>query len=162
MSVIFTAPTGKVIAGHVLDVNRRAFDQALRFYDKQLYTKWNPKKMRGWGCWEIRRKPDTGTREYDFIHHILDCAYLNYDQLRKLKKMDTWEKGGSDQWLSSLETWEREALVKEKIRKQEAMAYAAKQYKTEIRAFKEMILSGVNPARIVDHWGDPSEMSAEI
>ena len=97
---------GKLCKGHVLDVNPKQFQRALQSYDKQLYITWNPKKLKGNGCWEIRRKPEfnsaldivelddvkiikVGPYENQLVHHIMDCAFLNYDQIRKLKEMDT-------------------------------------------------------------------------
>jgi hypothetical protein len=56
--VISVGPVGSVSIGHVLDCNKKAFEAALTAYDPLLYVKWNPKKMRGHGVWEIRRKPE--------------------------------------------------------------------------------------------------------
>ena len=58
------APVGKISQGHVLDVAKGPFERALKDYDPLLYVRWNPKKVRGHGCWEIRRKPEMkGVRE---------------------------------------------------------------------------------------------------
>src|SRR5690242_19591015 len=93
---------GKIIQGHVLDVNRRHFERALKHYDRQLYTKWNWRKNGGTGCWEIRLKPAKpyafyegefmGAKlfkieyvETDIVNHILDVPYLNYSVLNRLR-----------------------------------------------------------------------------
>ena len=168
MSQVLVSPTGKLIQGNVLDVARKPFERALRDYDKQLYVKWNPKKLHGWGCWEIRRRPDSkqvvditefqGTsfvhieyNEVDVIHHVLDASFLNYDQLRKLKSIDTFTKGYKE-WISDLEYWEKKQEEKELAAARAARDYAAKQFKHEIKDFKEMISSGLNPALLADVW----------
>lgn len=157
------APVGKLIEGHVLDVSKKPFLRALKDYDKQLYVKWNPNKLKGWGCWEIRRKPELSTpvykgsyrgvkfykyeyKEYQDIHHVLDSAFLNYDLLRKLKEMDTWR---SDHWINDLEYHEQK--VKEKIQseRKKELQYSVKQNRKAIRDMMEMVKSGIHPARIL-------------
>jgi hypothetical protein len=59
--VIWHAPLGKLIEGHVLDVNKRGFERVLRDLDDRLYVRWNPRKIKGHGCWEIRRAPGVYT-----------------------------------------------------------------------------------------------------
>src|SRR5690242_6715826 len=98
----FVGPTGSLIKGNVLDCNLKHFQSALQGYDPDLYVKWNPRKLQGWGCWEIRHKPRESQvvaleefngatyvvidkQESNVIHHVLDCGYLNYDALRKIK-----------------------------------------------------------------------------
>jgi len=169
MSKVFVSPTGKLIQGNVLDVARKPFERALRDYDKQLYVKWNPNKLHGWGCWEIRRRPDTKTvvevqewegntlvrvdwHENNLVNHILDAAFLNYDQLRKLKSIDTTVRGYSN-WISDMEYWEKKEEERQIAAARAARDYAAKQYKSEIRDFKEMVNSGLNPALLADVWG---------
>lgn len=166
---VWHAPVGKLIRGHVLDVNKKGFDRALKNYDPQLYTIWNPKKLRGHGCWEIRRKPTKKTAlhvasfqgtdyyqlfdvEYDLIHHVLDCAFLNYDAIRKLKEMDTFQK---DHWVHDLEYREDKAREEALEKAKEALKYAMKQNRTAAQDFYELVRSGVSPARILSSisWG---------
>lgn len=166
---ILMGPTGNVIKGHVLDVNEKLFNEALRFYDKQLYTKWNPKKLNGWGCWEIRRRPEfnsaldvcefegnlifkVGPKEYDMVHHVLDCAYLNYDAIRKLKEMDTWQHGDSSEYQDEVERRTRDRREKEKELAKKERAYIVQHFKKEVRGFMEAVRSGVNPHLIAQHW----------
>ena len=54
-------PTGKVIKGHVLDCSVGPLVERLRDIDPLLYVAWNPKKLRGWGVWEVRRKSEEKT-----------------------------------------------------------------------------------------------------
>lgn len=157
-------PTGRLSKGHVLDVNVKPFEEALRAHDRDLYVKWNPNKLRGWGCWEIRRKPlykiptdivrhegMTIVRleavENEMLHHVLDCAFLNYDQIRKIKEMDTWTN--PDHFLNDLEykeTTQRNEILQ---RAKDELAYSIKQHKSVFAHFRDLVQSGKNPARIV-------------
>lgn len=168
MSKVWLAPTGSVVEGHVLDVAKKPFERALKDYDSQLYVRWNPKKLKGWGCWEIRRKPESqtivdfvewkgttvfklGYREVDLVANILDCAFLNYDQLRKIREMDTWQIGPK-QWLADRDYAEKQHKAAITAKRKEELKYAAKEYKREIRDFKEFVLSGNNPHLISQYW----------
>lgn len=172
---VWMGPTGNTIKGHVLDCNQKLFNEALRAYDPQLYTKWNPKKCRGWGCWEIRRKPEfltaldvsewdgklfftVGPYENDLVHHVLDCAFLNYDQLRKIREMDTFQYGGNDPQEAAVR-WQQEVERRTKTAKEKAAAHgtqlrkeASRSFKAEIGAFKEYVKNGGNPHLIAAHW----------
>jgi len=156
-------PTGQVIKGHVLDVNVKAFEGTLQFYDPLLYVKWNPKKLQGWGCWEIRRKPaekqpvevvpyNDGciirieSKEYEDIHHVVDAAFLNYDVLRRLKEMDTWNKNHDIHNMDYINEKAREEI---KQKQKEDLKYLFKENKGLFRQVKELVKSGHNPARIV-------------
>jgi hypothetical protein len=170
-------PTGNLIQGHVLDVDRKAFEQAMRFTlnDNQLYTKWNPSKLGGWGCWEIRRRPDfnsaldvsefegnvifkIGPKEYDLVHHVLDCAFLNYDAIRRLKEIDTWQYGNAGAGLEDeIERRTRTRREREKEQAKKELSYMARYYRTEIRGFMEAIRSGVNPHSIAQYWDSAKE-----
>lgn len=168
MAKVWVAPVGNVVSGHVLDVAKKPFERALQDYDPQLYVKWAPKKLRGHGCWEIRRRPESlaivdyaeyqgntyfklGYREVDLIASILDCAFLNYDQLRKIRDMDTF-RVGPKQWIADQEYTAAQMQAARKERAKEELRYAAKEYKREIRDFKEFVLSGHNPHQIAQHW----------
>jgi hypothetical protein len=169
---VLMGPTGNIIKGHVLDVAVEPFVQAMRFAltDPYLYVKWNPKKLGGWGCWEIRRAPEfnsaidvteyngavifnVGPRELDLVHHVLDCAFLNYDAIRKLKEMDTWKYGerGAD-WQDEVERQTRTRRERERESAKNETRAMTNYFRREIRQFKEMIKDGVNPAAIAQHW----------
>lgn len=164
-------PTGKLIKGHVLDVAVKPFEEAIRFTlsDPYLYVRWNPKKMHGWGCWEIRRRPEfnsaldvaeldgqlifkVGPKEYDLVHHVLDCAFLNYDAIRKLQKMDTWQHGDAGQYQDKIDRLTRNRDQRDRENRKKELAYAARHYKAEVQAFKDAIRDGVNPHSIAAHW----------
>jgi len=75
---LWHAPPGKLIRGHVLDVAVGPFTQALHELDKQLYVKWNPFKLRGFGCWEIRRKPNRKVAVFKGTFEGADYYNLEY------------------------------------------------------------------------------------
>lgn len=160
---LWHGPAGKLVKGHVLDVNQKGFDSALKFMDPQLYTYWNPKKLRGWGCWEIRRRPQNKTALYvgsfkgmnfyrclylenNLVHHVMDCAFLNYDAIRKLKEMDTW---GNPTWASGMEAREEAYRNQVRAKAKEDLKYAIKQSKSAARDLMEAVNSGVHPAQIL-------------
>lgn len=167
---MFLGPTGRLSKGHVLDVSVEGISRAIKDYDSQLYIKWEPKKLRGWGCWEIRRKPllksIVDVTEFDgqvilkldykedgFTNHVLDCAFLNYDLLRKLQSMDTFKEGATG-FAERLERREEEHKKEVKEKARQEMIYAGKQNKAALNDFREYILSGNNPADIAEHWGN--------
>ena len=171
--MILMGPTGSIIKGHVLDVNKKSFTEALRAYDPLLYVKWNPRKLGRHGCWEIRRKPECTTavdyteyegitifkvdyQEYDLINHVLDCAFLNYDQLRKIKSIDTFAVGPKN-WLDNLDRSEATVKAAREEAALKARSYASKHFKAEIGAFKEHVLSGGNPHLIGALWDSVKE-----
>lgn len=172
MPKIWLAPSGRLIEGHVLDCAKRPLEEALHLYDSNLYVKWNPRKLKGWGCWEVRRSPEEkvvietipfkgvtytsiGYKEIDIIHHVMDVPYLNYLILEKLKKMDTWQefnKGAG--WAADLDY--KEAKKQEEIvdKSEAEKAYNLKQHRSQIKDLMDYVNSGGNPARLADHW-DP-------
>src|SRR6185369_13350161 len=104
--VCFLKPTGSLIIGNTGDCNKGFLERCLKYYDQQLYIKWNPKKRGGWGMWEVRRRPETATnvfqgkledgtnvytyeyKELDLVNHVLDVPVLHYNVLGKIKSMD--------------------------------------------------------------------------
>jgi hypothetical protein len=164
-----------VVKGTVLDVAPAAFEQRLKDYDPQLYVRWNPRKLKRHGCWEIRRRDtmksivdwaefegNCYTRleyaENELVNHVLDCAFLNYDALRKLQEMDTWNKGygvGSivDQAERNLDHHRAQLAAKAKA----DMAYQLKQHKSEWRDLKDEIARGMDPSQIAAYWGRGSK-----
>lgn len=166
---ITMGPSGQLITGNVLDVSIRHFKEALHYFDSSLYVKWNPKKLKGWGCWEIRIKPhlpyavyqgswkginfyEIKRLETDIMNHVLDCAYLNYDAIRKLKTMDVQTKLASAGCKTYGEYIEKmEAEVQEKIREKsrEDLKYNISQNKSMAHDFREAIRSGIHPAQVL-------------
>lgn len=161
--MITHAPVGRLVKGHVLDVNKKAFERALQAYDHLLYVKWNPNKLRGWGCWEIRRRPQEKSvvaryefegnvytkvdfKEHEDFNHVLDCAFLNYDALRKLKSMDMFNK---EHWLWDADYHQAKLLEKEEEKSIETLKYLARYNKRVFREFMNLVQKGMNPAQIL-------------
>lgn len=176
MSKVFLSPTGNTIKGHVLDCAVGPLVERLRDYDPQLYVQWNPKKLRGWGLWEVRRKPEAKSvrkedvvvyqgntfvfpkyHEQGLVHHVLDVPFLNYKILEKLKSMDIWEHkdvGHKGKDLNHvLDYKEAKFLEREEDKAVKELDYNLKQYKKEIRWFKDYVATGQDPTRIADYWG---------
>jgi hypothetical protein len=167
---LWHAPTGKLVRGNVLDVSLKPFLRALQDYDKQLYVEWNPAKLRGWGCWEIRRLPTQKTAVYQgthkgmsffkliylesrLTHHVLDCAFLNYDVLNHLKKIDMVEVIKASGYASLDELVEARTKEAKERRLADASAnlqYAIKQNKSAMSEFYEMVRSGIHPAQVLN------------
>lgn len=169
---LWLGPTGRLSAGHVLDVARVPFQRALRDYDSQLYVRWNPAKLRGWGCWEIRRQPaeksvvETATYkgqtivrleylENDLVHHVLDCAFLNYDQLRKLKDMDTYKYSSVSAWQDAQESIAKDRKAAQALKARSELKYLSKQIKSEMKDFRDYVASGHSPHQLANHWDKP-------
>lgn len=174
--MITVGPTGNVVRGDVLDVNKSALERVLKDYDTLLYVKWNPKKFKGWGCWEIRRHPNEKTVadfaeyadatyvkidyvEVDLVHHVKDLAFLDYSVLTWIKNADVWKQanyGGKaaqvSQWVNNLEA--AEAAHKEQVmaKQRKELVYSMMQARSAIRDWKDRINSGVNPNLIGKFW----------
>lgn len=170
MPKIWLAPTGSISRGHVLDCAVGPLEARLREYDPQLYVRWAPKKLRGWGCWELRRRPENKVpvesvpfegntitrleyRETGDVSHLKDFSFLNYDIFRWLYDTDTWrDSWKAKNWAKELEY--REAKAQEAI-EEKALAekeYMIKQHRSQVRDFMDFVRSGGNPYRIADHW----------
>lgn len=154
----YIAPTGKLITGSVFDSSKARIERQLRDYDRQLYIKWNSKKRGGWGCWEVRRKPEflspvyqgqlnghpLYTAEYveqDIVHHVLDVAVLNDELLGKIKKMDTWN---SKDWVTEMENKGEEWKSETARKAREELQYELKQYKREWKELATAVSQGAN------------------
>lgn len=172
---MWVKPTGSIIKGHVFDCAVGPLQQALREHDAQLYVTWNSRKLHGWGCWEVRRKPELKTirasdvvtfkgitiaepkyHELNVVNHVMDVPFLNYSVVSRIKEMDTWNKEqfghkgkNFGKEAEYLEAKYDEAIDEKSMKERD---YNLKQLKSEIRDLKEYILSGGNPARIADFW----------
>jgi len=160
MSKIVMAPTGKLIHGDVLDVNRKSFERKLKEHDPQLYTEWNPQKRYGWGCWEIRRLPGQKSKilvanhkgqkfyrleywETNTVNHVLDVGILHYGVLDYLKSIDTWEEKGS--FAENLERKKAEYDQKAQQKIRDDLKYKLRYNKSVTRDFMEAVKDGYNP-----------------
>lgn len=173
MAKFVMGPTGSSIRGHVLDCAVAPLERALKSYDSQLYVHWNPRKLRGWGCWQVRWKPEAKTvreedivvfngntyvcpqyHENNFNNHVIDVPFLNYDIINKIKKMDAWVHYGYKGKDLGREVDYIEAKYDEKVEDEmiKEREYNLKQMRSEIRWLKEYVASGGNPARIADYW----------
>lgn len=170
-------PTGNLIEGDILDVSKDHLTAALKAYDTLLYIKWNPKKIHGRGCWELRRRPEFKTvvlreifegntysiidyKELDVENHVLDMPYLNYEVLTRIKKMDLWANSGYDRSNKAKlnNFWDKMDGIREDVQTADQkkayddLLYNTMQQKSALRSFKDAILSGVNPADIAKYW----------
>ena len=161
--MIFVGATGAVVRGDVLDCSVDGISRALKDLDPRLYVVWNAKKWKGYGCWEIRIRPqykeaqlvgtlsgntyvDVRYRENNLVNHVIDCAFLNYDVIRKLKEMDTDTKRN---WVGEFESTAAEKRRLEQLKANEELQYAIRQNKSMARDLKNLVQSGVDPARIL-------------
>lgn len=157
------APIGNLIEGHVLDCDKASLERALKFHDRQLYLKWNPRKNGGYGCWEIRRKPEANTPVYkgdingqplyvmesvelDLVHHVLDLPFLTHRAIERIKKMDAW---GDKYWVNNFEYQEGRAADEANRKAKEDMRYNIKQHKKQWRDLMELVSQGHNPGRLL-------------
>lgn len=174
--MIKVGAVGRVSVGHVLDCNKKAFEKTLRNYDPLLYVVWNPFKVKGHGCWEIRRKSDLLTpvdvaeldperiilkldyKEYNWVNSIMDCEFLNYDAFRKLKEMDMWQYATDGESLDEVirrKTRDKQEQIA--ARREEELRYMSKYFSKELRAWREAIRGGANPYEIARHWDSVKE-----
>lgn len=159
---------GKIVQGHVLDANVKEVEKALKAYDSKLYVKWNPKKNKGQGTWEIRREPEKkrlvriceGFVELKYVennmaHHVLDACPLDYRVLKQIKEMDVWAQSYyGKNFGKDFESEESDYRETEQARIREDMLYNLRQHRKEWKDFQEYVLSGGNPAHILSgRWG---------
>lgn len=170
MLKIWVSPTGNTIRGHVLDCSVGPLVERLRDYDPQLYVRWDDKKLRGWGCWSVRRRPNTKTVkesvvyggntyhivdyvENNFENHVLDVPFLNYQILEKLKQMDTWRHSNYGQnFMGAMDSKAEDHAEKAKQAALQERRYELRQQKTMVRDLMDYTLSGGDPSRIANHW----------
>jgi hypothetical protein len=169
-------PTGSLIKGDVLDSSQKALEAKLRDIDSQLYVTWNPHKFRGYGAWELRRRPDLkyalyqgsfqGTPIYELayletgINHIKDMAFLDYRILEWVRDADLWTKYGLgreqnsrlEYFKTNIERAEREYKARQKAKARAELKYQILQDRKIVRDFKERIASGLNPGLLGKHW----------
>jgi hypothetical protein len=86
-------------------------------------------------------------------NHVKDFEYLTYEMLEWLSQHDLWGHGfrGKN---AMKEAEYREAKYEEKI-DEEADAerqYMIKQHKTQFNDFREYLLAGGDPYRLMDYW----------
>lgn len=161
--MITMSGTGPIIRGHILDNNVKAVEEALKRYDPQLYVKWNPLKYKRWGCWEVRRRSNEKEivsatefkgatilrleyHENNFVNHILDVPFMNYEVVNKIKAMDTWK---GDHWWHTQEYALAKKQDETEAKAMEEMKYNIRYNRKALKDFMEMVRSGQNPAQII-------------
>lgn len=154
----YLQPTGSLITGTVHDSDKARIERQLKFYDKQLYLKWNPKKRGGWGLWEVRRKPEFLTQvyqghfgdaalytheyvEHDIVHHVLDVPILDDRLLGKIKSMDTWQ---TKNWVDRMEYEGARSLENINSGAREELKYELKQHKREWKELASLVQQGAD------------------
>lgn len=150
---------GNTVQGNLFDCSKRLFIRDLKNYDKELYLKWNPKKLDGLGIWEVWRNPtkktaiDHGefmggrlyTLEYkpnNFEHHVKDLDFLSYDFMNDLRKMDMW---ADKHYLDKLDNAYDDIEEKAELAEEESIKYAIKHNKKLFKEMHEYTKSGINP-----------------
>jgi hypothetical protein len=175
MAKIWLGPVGNISRGHVLDCSKAPLEQRLRDYDPLLYVVWNPKKLKGHGCWEVRRRDEKKTvrpedvvvykgntyvypkyHELNLINHVMDLPHLNYRLFEKLKRMDMWNQkdmGDKGKYFAKqaeyLEAKHDEAY-EDKLTKE--LQYGLKQLMPEMKDFKDYVNSGGDPYALAGVW----------
>lgn len=170
-------PTGNLIQGTIFDTPKEELERKLKRYDEQLYLKWEPKRNRGYGCWQLRRRPQFKTivdsfrvdgciinrleyKEIDIENHVWDINVLTESLLDRVKACDIWDRveyqegriGRIEQFNQDMEEnyFGHRADTQEKTRKE--MMYGIMQDKRIVKDFQERIVSGVNPAHLLRYW----------
>ena len=174
---IEVGPTGSTVQGDVLDVNVQTLERYVKEIDSQLYFKWNPKKLLGYGTWELRRKPAAKSiiekvtykgetyclldyKENNWENHIWDLPRLDYSLLDRLRAADQWSQSNYDPDRPIRLSRHNQAMINREFEvKDEAkakaradMVYQLLQDKALIKRFKDDVKSGANPANIARHW----------
>lgn len=153
---------GRVVQGHVLDMDKHYLQGILQRYDEQLYLKWNPKKRQGYGMWEVRRRPtkkslvfrgygENGETifsleyvENDMVHHVLDAEYLDLRIPVKLLEMDTFKLDGNYNDIMEYRAAKREEELE--ARRTADIRYMVKENKKYYSQLRELVALGYNPA----------------
>lgn len=174
--MITVGPVGKLIHGDVLDVNKKALQERLQDFDHQLYLIWNADKLKGHGCWELRRRPNEKTAlhvadyegasfyELDYLesgnNHVKDFSYLNYGILEWVKTHDMWGRfnyqtgkhENTTSFINRTESAELAKMAADKAATRAQTKYEIMQDRSLIRSYRNHINSGTNPAEIARYW----------
>ncbi len=87
-------------------------------------------------------------------NHVKDFDYLTYDMLAWVSSHDLWVHGFRGKLaMDEADYREQKYIEKEENEAAEERNYMIKQHRTEFNDFREYILAGGNPARLVDYWG---------
>lgn len=161
---------GSIVKGHVLDVKKAHITEALVSYDPLLYVTWNPKKRKGEGIWEVRRRPEknsildlfvyagntyvkVGPKENNLVHHVMDAPILDFRIMKRVKEMDVWSKTNKHYFAAQVDSNLDSYDAQKKAKARAHMLDKAKEYKHELKDLRELVNSGFNPHRLMDYWG---------
>lgn len=92
--------------------------------------------------------------ETHFENHVKDFDYLTYEMVEWLADHDLWDYGYKGKNVVKDAEY-NEAKFDEKIDNDaaEERSYMIKQHRTEFNDFREYVLAGGNPYRLMDYWG---------
>lgn len=178
VSEIKLGATGSVVKGDVLDVNPDYLQRKLQDYEPRLYLRWNPRKNRGYGTWELRIRPDKKRitervffggntisvvefKESEFEHHVKDFDILGYNILQWIRDADMWAAANYsadkhhrlNQHLYNQDEAHFKYLDDQKAKLRDEAIYRLKQERSTLQDFQNRILSGVNPNLLSAFWG---------
>ncbi len=91
--------------------------------------------------------------ENHFENHVKDFDYLTYDMVAWVSSHDLWNHGFKGKYALKDAEY-NEAKYDEKIDNEAAdeRSYMIKQHKTQFEDFRQYILAGGDPARLMDYW----------
>lgn len=172
----------RIITGTINDVSKTHLERALKRYDSQLYLKWDSKKAvwqlrRRPDTKSVKEGyfldvPSKGrvffpgdVHEFDnftisvpkYHETRADCVkifqHLDYRILDWVAKQDLWKYGYKGKNFAD-EAAYREAKFEEKIDEDSyaEKAYGLKQMRTQINDFRQYVLDGGDPYRLLDFW----------
>lgn len=91
--------------------------------------------------------------ENSFENHVKDFQRLDYGILNWVAKQDLWKFGYKGKnAMNEADYREGQYLTKIEDDAEAERAYMIKQHRTQFNDYRQYILSGGNPARLVDYW----------
>lgn len=86
-------------------------------------------------------------------NHVKDFEYLTYDMVDWVAKHDIWGYGYKGKLaMHEAEYKEGQYLTKIEDEAEAERKYMIKQHRTQFNDFREYVLSGGNPYRLIDYW----------
>lgn len=86
-------------------------------------------------------------------NHVKDFDYLTYDMVAWVSGHDLWNYGYRGKLaMHEADYKEGQYLTKIEDEAEAERQYMIKQHRTQFQDFREYILSGGNPARLLDYW----------
>ncbi len=91
--------------------------------------------------------------ENHFDNHVMDFDHLTYDMVTWVASKDLWNHGFRGKNAMAIAEY-NEAKYEEKIDEDSyaEKQYMIKQHRTEFQDFREYILAGGNPYRLMEYW----------